>query len=97
MRTETRNCKQCHLKTEWVGYVGSMKCSMCGSKFTKSPERLAIQKALVCAYLRTRWAREQLKNYDMKSVQYDIHLAELCEAHNCLESLKRVLWNNDWS
>lgn len=56
----------------------------------KTGEEVAVQKAIVCLYLRTRAARLVLnrnKNCALATARY-------FEAHNALESVKRVLWHN---
>lgn len=70
----------------------------------KTPEQIAIQKAVVCLYLRKRRARkflrksqEERKNLRHGDVFVDEARGKENEAHNALESLKRVLWNNKWS
>lgn len=64
----------------------------------KTPEQIVIQKAIVCLYLRKRRARKYLnlagKNLDIYICDYQI---EQNEAHNALESVKRVLWHDDWN
>ncbi len=69
----------------------------------KTPEKLAIQKAIVSLYLRKRRARKLQREYRAslpKKVIFDGRLLQLIytenEAHNALESVKKVLWHNDW-
>jgi hypothetical protein len=67
-----------------------------------------IQRAIVCLYLRKRRARRYRDNFIRKhcgissvSELYELQVATLraaeCEAHNALESMKRVLWNKNWA
>ena len=59
----------------------------------KTVEAVAVQKAVVCLYLRKRAARLLLNcNQDCAMAT-----ARYYEAHNALESIKRVLWHNHWS
>jgi len=64
-----------------------------GLPLPKSAEQLAVQRAVVCLYLRKRAARVTLS----RQPDSPIAAANFCEAHNALESFKRVLWNHDWS
>ena len=59
----------------------------------KTMENVVVQKAIVCLYLRKRAARVVLnRNLDCATAA-----ANYYEAHNALESIKRVLWHNNWS
>jgi len=66
-----------------------------------------IQAAIVCLYLRKRRARHYRDKF-IRSISakapnpnQEINLAALraaeTEAHNALESLKRVLWHTNWT
>ena len=65
------------------------------------------QSAIVCLYLRKRRAR-RYRDHFIKRIEgtnvnrfQELNLATLraaeCEAHNALESMKRVLWNNEYA
>lgn len=70
----------------------------------KTPEQLAIQKAIVCIYLRKRAARAGLlrwrtwhrRNKYFKE-QEEFYFREWLTISNDLTILKRVLYHNDWS
>ena len=69
----------------------------------KRPHELAMQKAIVCLYLRKRHARKSrnewnghLNDGETGSKYYYISQAAYYEACNALESMKRVLWHNNW-
>lgn len=59
----------------------------------KTVEEVAVQKAIVCLYLRKRAARVVLN----RNLHCAMATARYFEAHHALESIKRVLWRNDWS
>lgn len=59
----------------------------------KTVEEVAVQKAIVCLYLRKRAARVVLN----RNLATALATARDFEAHNALESVKRVLWRNDGS
>lgn len=73
---------------------------------TKTPEQIAIQKAIVCLYLRKRRARQYwreaglvTKNYTnniYRDVANQRFLEFLCIG-NDLISVRRVLRGDDWS
>ena len=60
---------------------------------SKTEVERTLQKAIVCLYLRKRAARLVL----CRNANSLIAAANYNEAHNALESLKRVLWHEDWS
>jgi hypothetical protein len=65
------------------------------------------QSAIVCLYLRKRRARRYRDQFIEKiagtnvTASEELNLAALraaeCEAHNALESMKRVLWQHDYA
>ncbi len=64
-----------------------------GMRPPKAPEEIAAQKAVVVLYLRKRAARLTMA----RQPENEAAVSRWSEAHNALESVKRVLWNNDWS
>lgn len=72
----------------------------------KTESEKQIQKSIVCTYLRYRrarraWHKRKIPNklFSSECMQHSIDDAFtiMNENWNCLQSLKRVLWFNDWS
>jgi hypothetical protein len=72
----------------------------------KKPEQIVAQKAIICLYLRKRSARRMLGRLRERAKVEVMHPAlkgliddawiQENEAHNALESMKRVLWHERW-
>ena len=73
----------------------------------KAEKAKTSQRAIVCLYLRKRRARRYLDNFlrrtegTTRTQSDELNLATLraaeCEAHNALESMKRILWNDEYA
>ena len=69
-------------------------------------KQTATQKVIVCLYLRKRLLRQSVRRLQaiaaaepsaFTTALLVLAEARFCEAHNALESVKRVLWHDDWS
>ena len=69
-------------------------------------KRNEARKAVVCLYLRKRRLRQNVRQLETLAAAepslfagslLDLAQAQFGEAHNALESVKRVLWHDDWS
>lgn len=69
-------------------------------------KRNEARKAVVCLYLRKRRVRQSVRRLEaiaaaepspLAGALVDLAQIQFVEAHNALESVKRVLWHDDWS